>query len=52
MAAPKPAAVSMGDTAVTAAVSEPAVPEVLSEETLPAVQEAAVEEARNLLRPH
>ena len=48
MAAPKPSAMSMGDTAVTAAVGEPAVPETLSEETLPAVQEAAVEEARNL----
>lgn len=47
IAAPKPAAVSMGDTAVTAAVSEPAVPAALSEETLPAVQEAAVVEARN-----
>jgi hypothetical protein len=45
----KPAAVSMGDTAVTAAVQESAVPEVVNEETLPAVQEAAVEEARNLL---
>jgi hypothetical protein len=48
VAAPKPAAVSMGDTTVTAAVGEPAVPEVLSEETLPAIQEAAGEEARNL----
>ena len=46
-AARKPAAMSMGDTAVAAAPSEPAVPATLSEETLPAVQEAAVEEARN-----
>jgi hypothetical protein len=45
----KSAAMSMGDTAVTAAVRESAVPEVMNEETLPAIQEAAVEEARNLL---
>jgi hypothetical protein len=48
-AASKSAAMSMGDTAVTVAVQEPGAPEVLSEETLPAIQEAAAEEARNLL---
>ncbi len=48
MSAPKPNGLSLGDTAVTAAVKEPAAPEILSEETLPAVQEAAAEEAQNL----
>lgn len=47
--APTPsAAMSLGDTAVMAAQNAPTIPEVLSEETLPAVEEAAVEEARNL----
>jgi len=45
----KPGAVSMGDTAVAAAVQEPNVPEILNEETLPAVQKAAAQEASNLL---
>jgi len=45
----KPAAVSMGDTAVTAALPEPTVPEILNEQTLPAVQKAAGQEARDLL---
>lgn len=47
LAVSKPAAVSLADTAVTAAVDVPAIPETLSEETLAAVQEAAVEEARS-----
>ncbi|MGE5294798.1 MAG: hypothetical protein ACM3VT_08205 [Solirubrobacterales bacterium] len=47
MTALKPNGLSLGDTAVTAAIKEPAVPEVLSEETLPVVQKAAVEEAQN-----
>jgi len=45
----KASGVSNGDTAVSAAVQESIVPEVVNEETLPAVQEAAAEEARNLL---
>jgi hypothetical protein len=49
MTAAKPAAVSMGDTAVTAAPQEPAVPEILNEQTLPTVQKAADQEARDLL---
>jgi len=48
LAASKPAAVSLADTAVTAAVEMPAIPDVLNEETLPAVQQAAVEEAHSL----
>jgi hypothetical protein len=48
MTAPKPAAESMGDTAIAAPINEPAIPEVLSEETLPAIQKAAGEEARDL----
>ncbi len=48
LAAPKPNGLSMGDTAVTIAVAdEPTVPEALTEETLPALQAAAAEEARN-----
>lgn len=48
LAAPKSNGLSMGDTAVTAAVAnEPTVPEALTEETLPAIQAAAAEEARN-----
>jgi hypothetical protein len=47
-AGPKPATVSLGDTAVTAALDAPDVPEVLNEETLPIVQKAAAEEARDL----
>lgn len=45
---PKPPTVSLGDTAVTTAVNEPDIPEVLNEETLAMVQKAAEEEARNL----
>jgi len=48
LSAPKPATVSLEDTAVTAAVEAPAIPEVLTEETLAALQKAAAEEARNL----
>jgi hypothetical protein len=44
----KPAAVSLGDTAVTAAVNTPDIPESLNEETLAEVQKAAAEEARSL----
>ncbi|HSV98550.1 MAG TPA: hypothetical protein VLI39_00145 [Sedimentisphaerales bacterium] len=45
----KPAAVSLGDTAVTAAPQQPVVPEILNEQTLPTVQKAAGQEARDLL---
>ncbi len=48
VAAPKPATVSLGDTAVTVALNVPDIPEVLNEETLPIVQKAAAEEARSL----
>lgn len=46
---PKAPTVSLGDTAVTAAaVAGPDIPEVLNEETLPLIQKAADEEARDL----
>ncbi|MBP7053192.1 MAG: hypothetical protein KBE65_19470 [Phycisphaerae bacterium] len=44
----KPPTVSLGDTAVTKALDVPDIPESLNEDTLPAVQKAAAEEARNL----
>ncbi|MEN6424315.1 MAG: hypothetical protein ABFE13_03055 [Phycisphaerales bacterium] len=46
---PKAPTVSLGDTAVAAAQNGPDIPEVLNEETLPAVQKAANDEARDLL---
>jgi len=46
---PKAPTVSLGDTAVTAAMNVPEIPEVLNEDTLPVVQKAADEEARDLL---
>ena len=37
------------DTAIAASPVEPAIPELLSEETLPAIQKAASDEAKNLV---
>jgi len=45
---PKAPTVSLGDTAVAVALNGPEIPEILNEETLPIVQKAADEEARDL----
>jgi hypothetical protein len=48
LAAPTPAAASVEKTAIVSAQEASAVPDVLNEETLPAIQEAAGKEAGNL----
>lgn len=46
LAAPKPMAVSSPEVAVAAAGQTPEIPKVVNEETLPAIQQAAAQEAK------
>ena len=49
LAVPAPAAMTDDDTAIAVSPPEPAVPDVLSEQTLPIIQQAAVQEAKDLV---
>jgi len=46
---PASAAMAAGDTAVAVSSPAPAIPDVLSEQTLPIIQQAAVQEAKDLV---
>ena len=49
LAAPASADAMLGDTAVTVTPMESLIPERLNEETMPVIQQAAVDEAKNLI---